>query len=100
MNNTEKLLRAFIEASGYYVEEVTETNKIYLAESLGSKGAPLANMLPEHIIKTTDYKVTKKDKIKFKCKKCGTHLGCNAPLDSCLCKSSDNLVRCAVNENI
>lgn len=48
MNNTDKLLKAFIEASGYEVEETTETKTEVVGEGViwGTK--------------VVDYKVTKK----------------------------------------
>ena len=62
MNNTEKLLRAFIDASGYDVEEITKTSRMYLppdvimADAVSSFGAR-----PKETIINTSYKVTKKE---------------------------------------
>ncbi|HHZ69185.1 MAG TPA: hypothetical protein EYN54_02655 [Methylococcaceae bacterium] len=84
MNNTDKLLRAFIEASGYEVEDIKED--VFLGCYSG---------VDQYRNQTTDYKVTKK-KIKpvtyHHCQKCGTHIAENNPLDSCLCKTSKFLV--------
>ena len=54
MTNEMKLLRAFIEASGYEIEEV-KTN-----ESVRVIGVPDIN---ETVIATIDYKLTKKPKL-------------------------------------
>ena len=83
MNNTDKLLRAFIEASGFDVEEVITKQELISPES------PIFN----RTIETIDYKVTKKRSGGIKCTKCGTHLAHSKPLDSCLCKTPLNLVR-------
>ena len=59
-NNTEKLLRAFIEASGYEVEETgmeTRINKEDLA-NMANPERPMSMIRIED--GTTDYKVTKK----------------------------------------
>ena len=78
MNNTHKLLLAFIEASGYEVEE-----------SLRCKGTEEGRDY-----EINDYKVTKKSsEVRWRCTKCGTHLGKSAPQCSCLCGTSENLVK-------
>lgn len=51
MNNTDKLLRAFIEASGFEIQEIKE--EFYKGEFKG-----LGTEIHERVI---DYKVTKKD---------------------------------------
>lgn len=59
MNNTEKLLRAFIEASGYEIEEVKAEGECYVqGHTNPATGVPRIHKLPATI--TTDYKVTKK----------------------------------------
>jgi hypothetical protein len=83
MNNTDKLLRAFIEASGFEIEEIKGEGGVV---GLDSQGKVLRAVI------TVDYEVTKKKVISFKCLDCGTHLGIGAPMNSCLCGSSDNLV--------
>lgn len=65
MNNTDKLLRAFIEASGYEIETTEDIKRLYHRDDIMANGEPKENAMPETIIKTTDYKVTKK-KIKPK----------------------------------
>ena len=54
MNNTEKLLRAFIEASGYEIESTLST-KGWESETPGGE-------ILKGSFDTIDYKVTKKDK--------------------------------------
>lgn len=61
MNNTDKLLRAFIDASGYEIEEVTTTQKMFRMENINGDGVPKANKLPECTINNIDYKITKRD---------------------------------------
>jgi len=60
MNNTEKLLRAFIKASGYEIETTEDIKNFYYRDDIMDNGEPKENAMPENIIKTTDYKVTKK----------------------------------------
>ena len=79
MNNTDKLLRAFIEASGYEIEETI--------------GNPTSNDPKSQFYLNFDYKVTKKASSYIKCNKCGTHLAYNSPLDACLCRNNNNLER-------
>lgn len=64
MDNTEKLLRAFIEASDYDIETTESIKRTYLASDIMDNGEPKENALPASIIKTTDYKVTKRPKTK------------------------------------
>ena len=92
MTDEMKLLRAFIEASGYEVEVSQDRNEIYnVADCINDM--PKQNALPTNIIMTTDYKVTKKPASYIKCNKCGTHLAHNSPLNACLCGNSHNLER-------
>jgi len=93
MNNTDKLLRVFIEASGFDVESIEDIKRYYRHDDVTASGEPKENAMPESIIKTVDYKVTKKRSGGIKCTKCGTHLAHSKPLDSCLCKTPLNLVR-------
>lgn len=85
MNNTEKLLRAFIEASGFEIKTKITNRELHNPHNSNVE-----------IITSTDYKVTK-SKLKpyehIKCKRCGTHLAYNSPLDACLCGNSNNLIR-------
>lgn len=70
LDNTEKLLRAFIEASGYEVEEVinenTSTYELALESAIkmndiASLSNGIIHLLPLPMeFYTTDYKVTKK----------------------------------------
>ena len=53
MNNTDKLLRAFIEASGY---EIEETVTILDGQTVTEKGVTYGNQT----VTSIDYKVTKK----------------------------------------
>lgn len=105
-----RLLKAFIKANGFDVKE--EVNKyMFYHPSEVINGEAVSGAQP-HVVFRTDYKVTKRgDKailtkgehaeyiktflpIKgVKCNKCGTHLGNSAPLDSCLCGNSNNLMR-------
>ena len=59
MNNPDKLLRAFIEASGFDVQEIKE--EFYKGEFKG-----LSTEIHERVV---DYKVTKKAKV-LHCDKC------------------------------
>ena len=59
-NNTGKLLRAFIDASGYEVEESKDIKRIYRSVDIMDNGEIRENAMPETIIKNTDYKVTRK----------------------------------------
>lgn len=92
MDNTEKLLRAFIDASGYDIEEVKSQHLLYKLDDLDCNQDPYTDAIP-HFIYNVDYKVTKKTRGGIKCIKCGTRLYHDAPLDSCLCKKPDDLVR-------
>ncbi len=60
MNNTDKLLRVFIEASGYEIEEKEDIKRFYKRDDIMENGEPKENAMPDSIIKTVDYKVTKK----------------------------------------
>ncbi len=62
MNNTEKLLRTLIEASGYEIEEVETIGKFYKQEDLNYCDEPKLGVMPEFTVKNIDYKVTKKKK--------------------------------------
>tara|TARA_R110000850_G_C9746972_1_gene445014 strand:+ start:200 stop:583 length:384 start_codon:yes stop_codon:yes gene_type:complete len=57
MNNTDKLLRAFIEASGYEIEEVVT---ILDGQTVTEKGVTYGNQT----VTSIDYKVTKKSSVK------------------------------------
>ena len=60
MNNTDKLLRAFIEASGFEIEEVVNTTTAVTA----SAGIDILGVWPGSIdVTTVDYKVTKPETI-------------------------------------
>lgn len=56
MNNTDKLLRAFIEASGYEIEEIT-TRKILVSAEPPTRDEFINGST---VIETIDYKVTKR----------------------------------------
>jgi hypothetical protein len=58
MNSTDKLLRAFIEASGYEVEEVI-TRSVFFSAEVPTKDEFINGMGGNTIIDVTDYKVTK-----------------------------------------
>lgn len=102
MNNTDKLLRAFIEASGYEVKDVhTKTyghpRELKHSERMfGGMSAELefqGNGMYKEVTRRLDYKITKKASSYIKCNKCETHLAYNSPLDACLCGNSNNLER-------
>lgn len=97
MNNTEKLLRAFIDASGYEVEETHTSLDDFAISDWNNKWRNAnAISIPSKPVATIDYKVTKKalPPITYHhCQKCGTHIGKGNPLDSCLCKTSKFLVK-------
>ena len=59
MNNTEKLLRAFIEASGYEVEEIVTTSVFGSAE-VPTKEEFISGMCGPTIVEAIDYRVTKR----------------------------------------
>ena len=59
MNNTDKLLRAFIEASGYEIEEADTSVKLYKIDDVDLEGDPYDNAMPT-VISSIDYKVTKR----------------------------------------
>lgn len=62
MNNTEKLLRAFIEASGY---DVKEDNKTFVnGELWGVKYSFIPTTIDDVVTHSTDYKVTKRNPTK------------------------------------
>lgn len=89
MNNTDKLLRALIDALGFEITKEFDQRK-YNYE------VALANERNEAPILTkadfTDYKLARKG-VGIKCKKCGTHLAQSSPLNACLCRNSENLIR-------
>ena len=58
MNNTEKLLRAFIEAQGYEVEATKDIKHMYRPGDVTDSGEPKENAAPI-IITNSDYKVTR-----------------------------------------
>jgi hypothetical protein len=98
MNNTEKLLRAFIKASGYEIERLrtgdvrcdcyksNPSSQSFLSGCHKCQGTGVTHGL-------YDYKLTKRPSSYIKCNKCGTHLSYNSPLDACLCGNSNNLER-------
>jgi len=112
MTNEMKLLMAFIEASGFdvtsaYIEpellEVSEemgiailsgfsTNNLVTISGVYKRGGN-GSYFREIRGGSYDYKVTKKGLKGIKCNKCGTYLGKDAPLDSCLCGNSNSLMR-------
>lgn len=58
MNNTDKLLRAFIEASGYEIEDIKST----VAPKFSLIKALITDRYNQQLpVTTIDYKVTKKD---------------------------------------
>lgn len=63
MNNTDRLLRAFIEASGYEIEEIPKTDTV-----IDFKGGIdwLGYYPTSKTVTTIDYKVTKKHEFKSK----------------------------------
>ena len=60
MNNTEKLLRAFIEAQGFNIEKAGELKNAYKREDIQSSGEPKVNALPNCVIDNTYFKIVKK----------------------------------------
>lgn len=60
MNNTDKLLRAFIEASGFDIEEVETTKDFYSPQWINTDGSLMDGAVPMGTVKDIDYKVTKK----------------------------------------
>ena len=79
MNNTDKLLRAFIEASGYEIEGSIDISYgqvikaglwgVSATANTEFKFFPATDEIPEseyrEVIRNVDYKVTKKDAIRF-----------------------------------
>jgi hypothetical protein len=59
-NNTDKLLRAFIEASGYEVEEIKSTSNFYGTGYVNKDGSLKEGAIPAGKVESIDYKVTKK----------------------------------------
>jgi hypothetical protein len=59
MNNCEKLLRAFIEAQGYEVEDTITRSEFYATVDINSDGRPSAGSIPG-FVSISNYKVTKK----------------------------------------
>lgn len=59
MTNEMKLLRAFIEAQGYEIETTEDIKTVYRRVDIMGNGEIKENAMPESIIRTTDYKVTK-----------------------------------------
>ena len=60
MTNEMKLLRAFIEASGYEIDEVKETKQFYLPSQC-IFGSPMFGQTPQTEIINIDYKITKRE---------------------------------------
>tara|TARA_R110002033_G_scaffold14688_2_gene42561 strand:- start:40 stop:345 length:306 start_codon:yes stop_codon:yes gene_type:complete len=60
MTNEMKLLRAFIEASGYDIETKENIMREYSIDDIGTNGQPKVNAMPTNILKTTEYEVVKK----------------------------------------
>ena len=58
-DNTDKLLRAFIEASGYEIEEVESSSSFYGAGCINEDGTLKEGALPLGTVKSIDYKVSK-----------------------------------------
>lgn len=61
MTNEMKLLRAFIEASGYEIESNNTTERLYRNEDISITGDVKENAIPERIFNNVEYKVTKKE---------------------------------------
>ena len=61
MDNTAKLLRAFINAQGFDVETVEDVSRFYKADDIMSNGEPKEHACPSNIIRNTNYKVTKSE---------------------------------------
>jgi len=61
MTDEMKLLRAFIEASGYEIETIEDIEHTYKREDM-SNGAPKINAMPDSVSKKIDYRVTKRGK--------------------------------------
>jgi S-adenosylmethionine hydrolase len=59
MSNEMKLLKAFIEASGYDVEEVKTQVRMYSVDEIDNNGNPYTSANPT-FINNTEYKLTKK----------------------------------------
>lgn len=59
MDNTEKLLRAFIEVSGYEIETIESEKTLYDVRDLDCNQDPFEGVVG-HTLKYVDYKVTKK----------------------------------------
>ena len=94
MSDTEKKLDALIEALGFDVEVIDNSFDLHHPTEYHDDGQQkLGGGRFDRTIKVIDYKLTKRTKGGIKCTQCGTHLGCDSPLDSCLCKSPANLVR-------
>ncbi|MEH6451183.1 MAG: hypothetical protein V7765_21135, partial [Oleispira sp.] len=96
MTNEMKLLTALCDALGFEVEKVEDIKHLYNRKDCFPSGEPKIGAMPSSIINITDYKLTKKRAEVIKCNKCGTRIGNGLPLDSCMCKSSANLVRVKV----
>lgn len=94
MINTDKLLRALIDALGFEVETArTKKGQPYASLASSPAGVDVHKFVDGLFYEyDVDCKVTKKASTVIKCTKCGTHLGKGAPLDSCICGNSDNLV--------
>lgn len=73
MNNTHALLLAFIEASGYEVEEVGTVIKGHHMQGMGMDNKPTTWTTPDTI--ETAYKVTKKGEGKGVCPLCNGRKG-------------------------
>ncbi len=63
MNSTKKLLRAFIGASGFDIETTEDIKRFYHPNDVFNSGKIKQYAQPENIIKTTNYKVTKRVKV-------------------------------------
>ena len=101
MNNTHALLLAFIDASGYEVEELMACDEPAYYAAVNDHNAYITGggnntwSHPEQrdFMQISGYSVMKKKSDHIKCMGCGTMLGNNAPLDSCLCGRPEFLVR-------
>ena len=117
MTDEMKLLRAFIEASGFDVEMTIDRTETPISKQSGENRIAACSMTTSHgdlVVErgefkrgedgcyflmpslNVDYELTKKPSKPssyIKCNKCGTHLAHNSPLGACLCGNSHNLER-------